>query len=75
MIRWIQNIDDNTNRNLTGAGNFDGNVLTFSVGWVGIKSGFKANMASSSIYIASKKTFKWTNYDRKVEWTIKSSPV
>ena len=34
---------------LTGAGNLEGNVLTFSGGCVGIKSGFNASMASSSI--------------------------
>lgn len=36
-------------KNLTGAGNLEGRVRTFSVGWAGIKSGFNAKMASSSI--------------------------
>ena len=33
----------------TGGGNLDGNVLTFSTGCEGIRSGFKAKMASNSI--------------------------
>jgi hypothetical protein len=36
-------------KEFTGAGNFEGNVLTFSGGCEGIKSGFNASMASSSI--------------------------
>ncbi len=39
----------NVTDSLTGAGNLDGRVLTFSVGWAGIKSGFNAKIASSSI--------------------------